>query len=249
MLFAVGLILLLLTRQVYAVQITLTWDDHNNNPADVGGYRLYYWQAPGQTPASFDVGKQTIYTLSGLAAGQTYSFAVTAYNLSGGGESADSNVVSQTFPATAPVASFSATPSTGTVPLNVTFTSTSTGTITSWAWTFGDGGTSTAPNPSYTYTAVGTYTVRLTVTGPDGADTATATLTVSPTPAASLVAAYSFNEGSGTTVTDVSGYGNHGTITGATWTTAGKFGAALSFNGTSNWVTVNDPPPSTSRLA
>jgi hypothetical protein len=59
---------------------------------------------------------------------------------------------------------------------------------------------------------------------------------------ASLVAAYSFNEGSGTTVTDASGHNNTGTISGATWTTAGKFGGALVFNGTSAKVTIPDAP-------
>jgi hypothetical protein len=54
----------------------------------------------------------------------------------------------------------------------------------------------------------------------------------------SLVAAYSFNAGSGTTVADVSGPGLTGTITGATWTTQGRFGNALSFNGVNAWVTV-----------
>ena len=53
-----------------------------------------------------------------------------------------------------------------------------------------------------------------------------------------LVAAYGFNQASGVQVTDASGQGNGGTISGATWTTAGKFGGALSFNGTSAWVTV-----------
>jgi fibronectin type 3 domain-containing protein len=55
-----------------------------------------------------------------------------------------------------------------------------------------------------------------------------------------LVAAYGFNEGGGVQVTDASGQGNTGTISSATWVTAGKFGAALSFNGTSSWVTVAD---------
>jgi hypothetical protein len=55
-----------------------------------------------------------------------------------------------------------------------------------------------------------------------------------------LVAAYSFNEGSGATVNDSSGKGNSGTISGATWTAAGRFGGALAFNGTNSWVTVND---------
>jgi hypothetical protein len=55
-----------------------------------------------------------------------------------------------------------------------------------------------------------------------------------------LVAAFSFNQGSGVQVPDASGQGNTGTISSATWTTAGKFGAALSFNGSSSWVTVAD---------
>jgi PKD repeat protein len=126
----------------------------------------------------------------------------------------------------------------------VSFTSTSTGSITAYAWTFGDGGTSTAQNPTHTYQNAGTYTVSLKVTGPSGSNTATKTNFITVNPATStpsgLVAAYHFNEGSGTTVHDVSGKGNHGTIAGATWTTAGKFGKALSFDGVNDWVTVKD---------
>src|SRR5882672_3118788 len=50
---------------------------------------------------------------------------------------------------------------------------------------------------------------------------------------AGLVAAYAFNEGAGTTVADISGNGNTGTISGATWTTSGKFANALLFDGSS----------------
>jgi hypothetical protein len=46
-----------------------------------------------------------------------------------------------------------------------------------------------------------------------------------------LVAAYSFDEGNGTTVADLSGHGNNGTLQNAAWTTGGKFGGALVFNG------------------
>src|SRR5262249_14960871 len=53
-------------------------------------------------------------------------------------------------------------------------------------------------------------------------------------------AAYSFNQGSGTSATDASGNGHSGAISGATWSSQGKFGNALSFNGTSSWVTVAD---------
>ena len=57
-----------------------------------------------------------------------------------------------------------------------------------------------------------------------------------------LVAAYSFGEGAGTSVTDASGNSNTGTITNATWTAAGKYGDALMFDGTSSLVTINDSP-------
>jgi hypothetical protein len=55
-----------------------------------------------------------------------------------------------------------------------------------------------------------------------------------------LVAAYGFSETSGTSVLDSSGNNLTGVISGATRTTAGHSGSALTFNGTSDWVTVND---------
>jgi PKD repeat protein len=79
----------------------------------------------------------------------------------------------------APVASFTASPTSGTAPLNVSFTDTSTGSPTSWSWTFGDGGTSTLQNPTHTY-AAGTYTAQLTATNSAGSTSKTATITVSP---------------------------------------------------------------------
>jgi glucose/arabinose dehydrogenase/chitodextrinase len=57
-----------------------------------------------------------------------------------------------------------------------------------------------------------------------------------------LVAAYGFSEGSGATTTDSSGTGNTGTVGNATWTGAGKFGTALSFNGSNARVSVADSP-------
>jgi PKD repeat protein len=76
-----------------------------------------------------------------------------------------------------PVANFSGTPTTGTVPLAVSFTDTSTGEITGWSWDFDNNGTedSTDQNPTYTYNDAGTYSVTLEVTGPGGTDTETKT--------------------------------------------------------------------------
>jgi chitodextrinase len=55
-----------------------------------------------------------------------------------------------------------------------------------------------------------------------------------------LVAAYSFDQGTGSALTDSSGNENHGTISGAIWTASGRFGSALSFDGTNDVATVND---------
>ncbi len=55
-----------------------------------------------------------------------------------------------------------------------------------------------------------------------------------------LVAAYGFNEGTGTALLDQTGTGHTGTIAGPTWTAQGRFGSALTFDGVNDWVTVND---------
>ena len=59
-----------------------------------------------------------------------------------------------------------------------------------------------------------------------------------------LAAAYGFNEGTGSVLHDLSGNGNNGTITGASWV-RGKYGGGLRFNGSSSRVTV----PSSSSLS
>ena len=58
-----------------------------------------------------------------------------------------------------------------------------------------------------------------------------------------LVAAYTFAEGSGGTTADVSGNGNTGTLIGGTaWSTSGRFGKAVSFDGANDLVSVTDAP-------
>src|SRR6476660_6704357 len=56
-----------------------------------------------------------------------------------------------------PVADFSATPTTGPMPLAVQFSDASTSSISTWAWDFGDGATSSAQNPQHTYNTAGSY--------------------------------------------------------------------------------------------
>jgi len=80
-------------------------------------------------------------------------------------------VVSEPLPE-APVANFTATPTSGSAPLTVNFTDQSTGNISSYSWDFNNDGTvdSTDQNPSYTYASAGTYTVNLTVSNAKGSD-------------------------------------------------------------------------------
>ena len=76
-------------------------------------------------------------------------------------------------------ASFTASPSSGEVPLEVQFNDTSTGPTDVWEWDFGDGITSTAQHPTHTYGTTGTFNVSLAVQIPDGTpDTDTASGTV-----------------------------------------------------------------------
>ena len=70
----------------------------------------------------------------------------------------------------APVANFTAAPTSGNAPLTVQFTDTSTGTVSSYSWDFGDGTNETIKSPSHTYNTAGSKTVKLTVTGQGGSD-------------------------------------------------------------------------------
>jgi len=77
-----------------------------------------------------------------------------------------------------PVAEFSATPTEGTAPLEVTFIDQSINgqnSISSWSWGFGDGNTSTQQNPVHTYTSADSFTVSLTVSDGSLSDTETKT--------------------------------------------------------------------------
>jgi fibronectin type 3 domain-containing protein len=98
--------------------------------------------------------------------------------------------------------------------------------------------TTTASNGAHTLTAVARDT--------DGDTTTSAPVQVtvsnaSPVPGG-LVGAWGFDEATGTVATDASGHSLDGAIVGPTRTASGKFGRALTFDGTNDWVTVNDAP-------
>jgi uncharacterized repeat protein (TIGR01451 family) len=110
-----------------------------------------------------------IYTYS--TAG-TYTVNLTVSNAGGSDEEIKTDYITVSTPVSAPVANFSATPTSGGAPLTVQFTDLSTNSPTSWAWDFENDGTvdSTEQNPSYTYSTAGTYTVKLTASNAGGSD-------------------------------------------------------------------------------
>jgi len=60
-----------------------------------------------------------------------------------------------------------------------------------------------------------------------------------PPPGTGLLVAYSFDEGTGTIIHDVSGNGHNGTlVNGPSWA-RGKYGSALSFNGANNYLNLD----------
>jgi hypothetical protein len=67
--------------------IRLAWDPPTTTAdgsplTDLTGYKIYYGTASRTYDHSVDVGNVTTYTLTGLAQGQTYYLATTAYDTS-----------------------------------------------------------------------------------------------------------------------------------------------------------------------
>ena len=76
----------------------------------------------------------------------------------------------------APVADFSASPTSGSGPLTVSFHDASINNPTMWSWDFGDGSSGGMTGaPTHTYTDPGTYTVTMTASNQYGTDTITKT--------------------------------------------------------------------------
>jgi len=117
----------------------------------------------------------------------TYTVSLTVKNAAGRNTITKSKYITVT---TKPVAAFSASPTSGRVPLKVKFTDKSTGIPTKWKWDFGDGTKSFLQNPTHKYSKAGEYTVTLKVTNAAGINTATKSkyITVTSKPVAAFSA-------------------------------------------------------------
>jgi Concanavalin A-like lectin/glucanases superfamily/Domain of unknown function (DUF1929)/Bacterial Ig domain len=236
---------------------SLTWTGSTDDVA-FSHYNVHRSIASGFVPSTANrIGQSATATFSesGLSPA-TYFYVVTAQDVAGN-ISAPSNeasvaVSSDTMP---PAVAITAPADLSTVSGTVTVTATATDNVGVSGVQFRLDGTNLGAedvSPPYsvswnTTTATnGTHVLTAVARDAAGNQQVSAQTTVTVSNAAQtppgLVAAYGFNEGTGTQVNDASGTGNNGTISGATWTSSGRFGSALSFNGTSNWVTVGDAP-------
>lgn len=78
-----------------AGEVTLAW---NPPSAEYGGFIIAYGTSNGSYTQTQDVGSQATYTVTSLNPGQTYYFAVKAYDQNRKVESPYSNQVSVTLP-------------------------------------------------------------------------------------------------------------------------------------------------------
>ena len=131
-----------------------------------------------------------------------------------------------------------------TTPLSIGGTASDNMAVTQVTWANDRGGSGTASGTtawSVSGIVLASGANVLSVTARDAAgNTSTDTLTVTYTPPpVGLVAAFSFNETSGTTAADASGNSNTGTLqNGPVWA-AGRNGGGLQFDGTNDMVAVN----------
>ncbi len=106
-------------------------------------------------------------------------------------------------------------------------------------------GTDTDSPFSITESNVGQGNYALTAKATDNRGDATTSSQVNievkaPAPPSGPVAAYAFDDGSGSSLPDKTGNGHNGSISGASWNASGHSGQALSFDGSDDMVTIPD---------
>jgi glucose/arabinose dehydrogenase/chitodextrinase len=239
-------------------QINLSWNASSDNIA-VTLYRIERCQGVGCSNFQ-DLGTNTTttYTDTGLTPGTSYSYRVRAGDAAGNFSPYSSVATAttqapDTTPPTAPANPVANAASSSLVNLSWG-ASTDNVAVTGYVVERCQGGActnfsalGTTSSTTFGDTAVTgntTYRYRVRATDAAGNPSPYSAIASATTPAAptALVAAYGFNEGAGTSVGDASGNNNVGAVSGAAWTTSGKYGKALVFNGSSSRVTINDSP-------
>jgi hypothetical protein len=233
--------------------VSLSWSAASDNTGVVN-YIVYRSTTSGFTPSTANRIAQpttTSYSDTGLTGG-TYYYRVAAQDAAGNvgapSSQASATVTGDTTPPTVNISSPTngATVS-GTISVNANAADNVGIAGVQFLLDGNNLGAEDTAGPftaSWNTTAVsnGTHilTARARDTGGNTTVSAPITVTVSNVTPSGLVLALGFNENNGTTVTDSSGNSNNGTLNGTTWSTSGKYGNALSFNGSSALVSIID---------
>ncbi|MEW5976923.1 MAG: LamG-like jellyroll fold domain-containing protein, partial [Acidobacteriota bacterium] len=199
------------------------------------------WNGLARTTAFVSSTQVTASILAGDVA-SAGTAAVTVFNPAPGGGSSNG----QTFTINNPVPTVTSLNPSSVASGGTDFTLTVNGTnfvsssVVRWngedrATTFVSPTQLQAAIPASNIVVAGTAQVTVFNSGPGGGTSGAQSLLIR-----GVVAAYGFNEGSGLVVADSSGNSNGGDITGASWAAVGRFGKALSFDGSTSWVTIND---------
>jgi fibronectin type 3 domain-containing protein len=237
-------------------QVRLNWTAATDN-VGVDHYDVFRSTTSGFTPGTGNRIAQpttTSYTDTAVSAGDYY-YRVSAVDAAGNSSTPSTEVKgTATADTTPPTVSLTAPAPGTTVSGTVTVTATANDDVAVSGVQFKlDGATLNAEDTTSPYstswdtTATPNGTHTLTAVARDGAahtttsTAVTVTVTNAPPDTSGLVAAYGFGETTGTAVTDSSSKGNTGTIAGgATRVTTGKYGAAISFDGVNDMVSVPD---------
>jgi|GEM_PF-1781728 len=162
---------------VFGADVTVEWIA--NTETDLAGYKVYYGTSSGNYGPGEDVGKTTQKIVTELVEGQTYYFAVTAYDLSNN-ESAFSEEHELTISAAnqAPYTPVDPNGSAnGEVATAYTFSTSSSdpeGDAVSYQFDWGDGSTSSwgSGSQSHTWSSAGNYCVKAQAKDAAGAESA-----------------------------------------------------------------------------
>ena len=240
-------------------QVNLAWGAATDN-VGVSGYRVERCAGSACTTfAEVATPTGTSFSNTGLTANTSYSYRVRAADAAGN-LGFYSNVSSATT-----AQSLDVLPP--TVPANLTGTAVSPAQINlSWTASTDDVGVTGYVLQRCQGAGCGTWVTIATPTGTTFSDTGLTPSTTyrywvratdaagnlsgwsnivtlaTPAGNSGLVAAYAFDEASGTATADATGNGNTGTLNGATRTGAGKFGGAVAVNGNEAFVDLGDGP-------
>ena len=230
---------------VSATQINLSWNASTDNVA-VTGYQVF------RNGAQVGTSTTTAFSDTGLSPSTSYSYTVRAVDAAANpsGQSTPASATTLTPDTTLPTATITAPTGSAPVSGTVTISANASDNVGVSGVTFlvdnvvvGGGEDTTSPySVSWDTTTVanGVHTIiaRARDTSGNTGNSLPVSVTVSNTQLPGLVAAYSFDEGTGTTANDASGQANTATLNNGVAWVAGKHGKAASFDGVNDYITI-----------